>query len=436
MNTFSPLLRAAFPTLLLSLSAACASAAPVQVDPAALALLQKVQAATQKTHSLTADFTEIFDSQSPPRELRDVGVVKLMKPNYVFGQQWDPRKNKATGKWEKPAMSLISDSDGKTIWTLFSSGEYRKDKADPHGRNFGSFTPAFDFFGLSQSVLAQVRRQQAKGQLVGVTCAGKEIWEGRSYQLIDWEYKPDAADFGDAAKKAPGGVVIEKDKLFIGSDNLVYRVEDAYNVGWSGSRSLRNVKINAPLTTASFKFTLPPSAVAAKSTAIAAPPAGTPLLAARTPAPDFAATAPDGSLVHLSDYKGKTVVLDFWSTWCGPCQMSMPHLEKVYQAVKGQNVAVLGVCVWDEKPAYDKWVTAKKDTYHFPTAFDPAGRGKKSIASDLYHVSGIPTQYVIDKDGKIAASTVGYDEKGTDLEDALKRQGVVMPEAKTAAAKP
>ena len=160
------------------------------------------------------------------------------------------------------------------------------------------------------------------------------------------------------------------------------------------------------------------------------------LLAVGTPAPDFAATGPDGSQVHLSDYKGKMVVLDFWSTWCGPCQMSMPHLEKVYQAVKGQNVAVLGVCVWDEKPAYDKWVTAKKDTYHFPTAFDPAGRGKKSIASDLYHVSGIPTQYVIDKDGKIAASTVGYDEKGTELEDALKRQGVVMPEAKTAAAKP
>ncbi len=433
----TPLLRAAAPLLLLSLSAASASAAPApKIDPAALALLQKVQRATQKVHSLTADSTEIFNFQSPPREFRDVGVVKLMKPNYAFYQQWHLRKNKATGKWEKPATSLISDSDGKTIWTLFSNGEYRKDKADPHGRNVGSGTPAFDFFGMSQSVLAQVDKQQAKGQLVGVTCAGKEIWEGRSYQLIAWEYKSDT-DFGQAAKKAPGGVVIETDKLFVGADNLVYRVEDASNIGDSGSRSLRNVKVNASLTAASFKFTLPPSAVGTKATAIAALPPSTPLLAVGTSAPDFAATTPDGKQVHLSDFKGKTVVLDFWSTWCPPCQRSMPHLEKVYQSVKDKNVAVLGVCVWDDKPAYDKWVAAKKNTYHFPTAFDPAGHGAGSIASKLYQVSGIPTQYVIDKDGKIAASTVGYNENGTDLEDALKAQGVDVPkEGKTAAARP
>ena len=95
----------------------------------------------------------------------------------------------------------------------------------------------------------------------------------------------------------------------------------------------------------------------------------------------------------------------------------------MYQQVKDKNVAVLGVCVWDDKAAYNKWVTAKKGTYDFPTAYDPAGRGKDSIASNLYHVSGIPTQYVIDKDGKIAASTVGYDEGGTFLEFALNKLG-------------
>jgi len=149
------------------------------------------------------------------------------------------------------------------------------------------------------------------------------------------------------------------------------------------------------------------------------------LLAVGTAAPDFAAITPDGKTVHLSDFKGKPVVLDFWSTWCGPCQMSMPHLEKVYEQLKHKDVAVLGVCVWDDKSAYDKWVTAKKGIYTFTTAFDPAGRDNgTSIANHLYNVSGIPTQYVIDKDGHVAASLVGYDEGDNRLETALGKLGI------------
>ncbi len=420
MNTYSLSRASAVLPLLLLCAAPICRAASVTVDPEALALLQKVQTVTQKTHSLTADFTDIYDYRNPPREFRNVGNVRLMKPNYAFVQHWNPRKNKKTGVWEKSSDSMIEASDGKTAWVVFFGGEYQKTKADPHGRNVGNdYTPTFEFFDPAHSLLAQVHKQQAKGQLIALTYAGTEVWEGRTYRLVDWEYKNDY-QFGDEiTKKAPGGVVTERDRLYIGNDNLVYRLVDTYNVGWSGERALRNVRVNAPLTAASFKFTLPPGAH------LPTPPP--PLLAAGTPAPDFAAVAPDGSTVHLSDYKGKTVVLDFWSTWCGPCQMSMPHLEKVYQQVKDKNVAVLGVCVWDEKPAYDTWVTAKKGTYNFPTAFDPAGRGPKSIASNLYHVSGIPTQYVIDKDGKIAASTVGYDEGGTDLEAALNKLGTNIP---------
>ena len=404
---------AMIPPLLL-LPPVCASAAP---DPAALALLQKVQTTAQKMHSFSADATMIYFYHNPEREMRTVGTLRIMKPNYLREQQWIGQKNKMTGMWEKVPNSMTIASDGKTAWLVFYGGEYRKSKADSKGLNMGSsLSPTYDFFDAAQSVLAQVKKQQAKGQLLGLTYAGTEVWEGRTYRLVDWEFKPDYNFGEDMTKKAPGGVVTEKDRLFIGPDNFVYRVEDAYNVGWSGSRSLRNVRVNAPLTAASFKFTLP------RGAHLPVPPPS--LLANGTPAPDFAAITPDGSMVHLSDYKGKTVVLDFWSTWCGPCQMSMPHLEKVYQEVKDKNAAVLGICVWDKKPEYDKWVTAKKDTYHFPTAFDPAVNQEDSIASKLYHVSGIPTQYVIDKDGKIVASTVGYDEKGTELEDALKKQGI------------
>ncbi|MBC8102085.1 MAG: redoxin domain-containing protein [Cytophagales bacterium] len=148
------------------------------------------------------------------------------------------------------------------------------------------------------------------------------------------------------------------------------------------------------------------------------------LLAVGTVAPDFTAYTPNGTPVKLSDLKGKIVILDFWSTWCGPCQKSMPYLESVYRQVKDKDVTVLAVCVWDEKAEYDKWLIAKKDTYSFPTVFDPAGRAKGNIAGGLYQVTGIPTQYVIGKDGKIAASTIGYRDGDRFLEGALAKLGV------------
>ena len=183
-------------------------------------------------------------------------------------------------------------------------------------------------------------------------------------------------------------------------------------------------KFDKPIPAARLAWTPPAGAVLTKPIE---------LLAVGTPAPDFTAIAPDGHKVHLSDYKGKTVVLDFWATWCGPCQKSMPNLEKVYQQVKDKDVVVLGVCVLDGEVPYHKWLTAQGRAYTFQTAYDPAGPGKNSIASSLYKVSSIPTQYVIDKDGKIAAVYEGYYKDDTRLEKALTAQGVAVAlPAKTA----
>ena len=93
------------------------------------------------------------------------------------------------------------------------------------------------------------------------------------------------------------------------------------------------------------------------------------LLKAGVQAPNFTAEKWGGGDLKLSDYRGKVVVVDFWATWCGPCMASMPHIETVNKAVAGQDVVVLGICVWDAKDAYTAWIPKNKDKFSFQFAF-------------------------------------------------------------------
>jgi thiol-disulfide isomerase/thioredoxin len=156
-----------------------------------------------------------------------------------------------------------------------------------------------------------------------------------------------------------------------------------------------------------------------------APPKQSPLLPAGFEAPNFRAIRPDGDSVQLSDYRGKVLVLDFWATWCGPCLQAMPHLERIYQALRGKDADVLAICVWDQKSWFDAWLPQHKSDYTFSMAFDPAAKDRESsIATRLFLVSRIPTTYVIGKDGKVVDAIVGYDPDDDRVEAALKKAGI------------
>lgn len=157
-----------------------------------------------------------------------------------------------------------------------------------------------------------------------------------------------------------------------------------------------------------------------------------PLLSAGTMAPDFTALRADGSPVKLSDFRGKIVLIDFWATWCGPCKHAMPHIEQLHQKLSPQGLVVLGVCVWDERSAFDAWLKKPGVPTSYLKVFDPVGTSDRklprdqrtNIASRWYSVSGIPTFYVVGKEGDILFGGVGAgDQTEANLDRALKRIG-------------
>ena len=157
-----------------------------------------------------------------------------------------------------------------------------------------------------------------------------------------------------------------------------------------------------------------------------------PLLGAGTMAPDFTALRADDTPVKLSDFRGQVVLIDFWATWCGPCKHAMPHMEQLHQKLGSQGLVVLGVCVWDKRSAFDAWLKKAAVPTSYLKVFDPVGTSdsrlprdqRTNIASRWYSVSGIPTFYLVGKDGRVLYAGVGAGaQTEANLDGALRRIG-------------
>jgi peroxiredoxin len=117
-------------------------------------------------------------------------------------------------------------------------------------------------------------------------------------------------------------------------------------------------------------------------------------------APAFSIPNADGKMVSLESLKGKIVLVDFWATWCGPCKAAMPKIQELHEEFKNDNVVVLGVQVWEPDHAKaQKYMESKKFTYGLL-------HGDDALA-DAYGLTGIPSIFLIDGEGKILFEATG-----------------------------
>ena len=120
-------------------------------------------------------------------------------------------------------------------------------------------------------------------------------------------------------------------------------------------------------------------------------------------APDFTVYDRDGNEVQLSDYTGKPIVLNFWASWCGPCQMEMPDFHEKYLEL-GQDVHFLMVNMTDGSRETVDSASAfvDKNAYAFPVFYDTA-----VDAAMTYGVYSLPTTYFINDKGHAIAQATG-----------------------------
>jgi len=118
------------------------------------------------------------------------------------------------------------------------------------------------------------------------------------------------------------------------------------------------------------------------------------------PAPDFTLPLIDGGQLHLSSYRGKVVLLDFWATWCVPCREETPHFVELQQRYGGQGLQIIGVSMDDGTEP----VRAFYQQFHMNY---PVVMGTADVGAAYGGVLGLPIAFLIDREGHIYAKHIG-----------------------------
>ena len=121
---------------------------------------------------------------------------------------------------------------------------------------------------------------------------------------------------------------------------------------------------------------------------------------------DFTFENLKGEEVTLSDFRGKKVFLNFWASWCGPCRLEMPDIEKLHKELNPEEAVILAVNIGEDRSTVSKFL--RDNNLTFATALDVF-----SASPAKYNLRGIPTTFIIDEEGYILSQYSGYMQLST-----------------------
>ncbi len=131
-------------------------------------------------------------------------------------------------------------------------------------------------------------------------------------------------------------------------------------------------------------------------------------------APDFQLQNLNGNSVSLSDFRGKPVLLNFWASWCPPCRDEMPYLQQVYDEWSAKGLVLLAINIGESSSTVEEFM--QSHNLSFPVLLDT-----KQDVDQKYNIYGIPTTFLIDKDGIIQDIKVGAFQSTAELESSLSK---------------
>lgn len=378
----------------IALSLAVASAAWAE-EPDVRDVLRKVDSATKavKAVSYEAELLRVAkDGASTSRGRAAVVLEKINPDELDFKVHVRSLPGEGTGK---AADSLIFAADGKSAMKI-DHGAKTFTKADhDESRGLAGSLAAFVMTEyvhatpFSDEINARSARFEPEQKVGGVDC-----------YVIYVEYGRDGA--GDA-------------RWYFAKSDLLPRRVDRIGPNGSSTMVLSNVNPKPQIDRETFALKAPEGYQERQPDRPPPPPE---LLAPGKEAPGFTLQTPSGESVSLASARGKVVLLDFWAVWCLPCRAAMPHVQKLHEKFKDKGLVVLGVNTWEEAEN-DPAAYMKEHGYSYGLLL------KGDETAKAYNVSGIPTFYVIDREGRItyAASGAGEQaEKALDeaIEAALK----------------
>ena len=320
------------------------------------------------------------------------------------------KPGRARTEMRNPTMGMVVVTDGTTLTSYSQQAhQYTREPApklsagsDTAEAMAGPGSPLGRYFGITRT-LKSARWLRAQTLDLGGRRSTCDV------VAVEYEHPPEVR-----AQFSPTTFWIDRARLVVLRDSTQVHVDSAAQGGsmdMAQTTTFSIARINEKVPDSLFTFRPPAGAqeVSPFKGEGAADLTG-------QKAGDFTLADLAGQPVKLSSLRGKVVLLDFWATWCGPCRIEMPNIQKLHRELKTRGLVVLGINQGEDAARVRPFL--KKYAYDFRILLD-----RRQTVGRLYQVRGIPTMFIIDRTGTIRSHFVGVRDEST-LREALAKAGV------------